>query len=240
MDLQTKLEKIAKNLGAFYFGVADLSLARGGPLTPYEERLVSEYPFAISIGVPLSLETVERIGDQGDIAALQSYWFHVYRVVSPLIDHITLQLTLIIMKEGYRALPIPVTQTLDTENLRGLFSNKMAASLAGLGWIGKSCLLVTRDRGPRVRWGTILTDAPLHPGGPTEVGCGKCMVCVEACPADAFLGKNFVPSEPREMRMRAERCNHFLTERGHSIGARVCGMCVYICPQGKPQHKKSR
>jgi len=189
MDLQTKLEEIAKNLGAFYFGVADLSLARGGPLTPYEERLVSEYPFAISIGVPLSLETVERIGDQGDIAALQSYWFHVYRVVSPLIDHITLQLTLIIMKEGYRA---------------------------------------------------ILTDAPLHPGGPTEVGCGKCMVCVEACPADAFLGKNFVPSEPREVRMRAERCNHFLTERGQSIGTRVCGMCVYICPQGKPQHKKSR
>ena len=60
MELQTKLEEIAKNLGAFYFGVADLSLARGGPLTAYEKKLVSEYPFAISIGVPLSLETVEQ------------------------------------------------------------------------------------------------------------------------------------------------------------------------------------
>ena len=239
MELQIRLEETAKSLGAFYFGVADLSLTRGGPLTPYEKRLASEYPFAISIGVPLSPETVDRIGDQGDIAGLQNYWFHVYRVISPLIDHITSQLTLIIMKNGYRALPIPATQTLDTENLRGLFSNKLAASLAGLGWIGKSCLLVTRDWGPRVRWGTILTDAPLHPGSPTEVECGKCVVCVEACPAGAFIGKNFDPSEPREMRMRAEKCNDFLAERGRSTGARVCGMCVYVCPQGKPQYQKS-
>lgn len=233
MGLQTILEETAKNLGAFYFGVADLSLASGGPVTPYEKRLISEYPFAISIGVPLSPEVVERIGEQEDIPALLNYGFHVYNMISPLIDHITSRLTFIIMREGYRAFPIPATQTLDRENLRGIFSNKMAASLAGLGWIGKSCLLVTPDRGPRVRWGTILTDAPLHPGRPVEVGCGECIVCVEACPADAFTGRNFEPSEPREMRMRARKCDQFLTKRGRNIGTRVCGMCVYICPWGK-------
>ncbi len=235
MELQITLEGAAKNLGAFYFGVADLSLTRGGSLTPYEERLASEYPLAISIGVPLSSEVVDRMGVQDDILALQNYWFHVYRVISPLIDHITSRLTFIIMQEGYRALPIPCTQTLDVDNYRGLFSNKLAASLAGLGWVGKSCLLITPDRGPRVRWGTILTDAPLHPGKPVEVRCGECVLCVEACPAGAFTGKNFEPSDPREVRMQAGRCNKFLDERERSIGYSVCGKCVYICPWGKPQ-----
>ena len=239
MELQIHLEEIAKSLGAFYFGVADLSLTQGGALTPYEKRLTSEYPFAISIGVPLFPEAVNRIENQEDIPGLQNYWFHVYKMVSPLIDHITTRLTHVIMREGYQALPIPCTQTLDTDNFHGLFSNKMAASLAGLGWIGKSCLLITPDRGPRVRWGTILTDAPLHPGKPAKVRCGECIECVEACPAGAFTGQNFDPSEPREMRMHATRCNEFFKERERNIGNRVCGMCVYICPFGKAHSKKS-
>jgi len=49
VELQITLEGAAKNLGAFYFGVVDLSLTRGGSLTPYEERFASEYPLAISI-----------------------------------------------------------------------------------------------------------------------------------------------------------------------------------------------
>jgi len=228
MELQVALEEAAKNLGALYFGVADLSLTRGGSLTPYEERLASEYPLAISIGVPLSSDVVNRTGSQDDIPALQNYWFHVYKVVSPLIDYITSRLTFAIMQEGYRAFPVPCTQTLDKENYRGLFSNKLAPSLAGLGWVGKSCLLITPDRGPRVRWGTILTDAPLKPGKPAEVRCGECVLCVEACPAGAFTGKNFEPSDPREVRMQAGRCNEFLDERERSIGYSVCGKCVYI------------
>jgi len=239
MEFQKRLEEVAKSLGAFYFGVADLSLTRGGALTPYEKRLTSEYPSAISIGVSLFPETVNRIEDPDDIPGLRNYWFHVYKMISPLVDQITSQLTFIIMGEGYRALPIPCTQTLDTENFRGLFSNKLAASLAGLGWIGKSCLLITPDRGPRIRWGTILTDAPLHPGKPVEERCGKCVMCVDACPAGAFTGRNFLPSEPREKRMRAERCNEFLREHERKIGSRVCGMCVYICPFGKTRSRKS-
>ena len=146
MEFQQRLEEMARSLGAFYFGVADLSLTRGGPLMPYEKRLTAEYPFAISIGVPLFPETVDRIEDPDDILGLRNYWFHVYKMISPLVDQVTSRLTFTIMGEGYRALPIPCTQTLDTENFRGLFSNKLAASLAGLGWIGKSCLLITPDR----------------------------------------------------------------------------------------------
>lgn len=164
----------------------------------------------------------------------------MYQVISPLIDQITHRLCIILMTEGYSAMPIPATQILDKEENLGIFSNKMTASLSGQGWIGKSCLLITDDRGPRVRWGTILTNAPLETGTPMKEKCGKCTKCVEVCPGEAFTGRNFVPSEPREMRMLAYRCYDFLESRRSSIGFNICGMCVCVCvcPFGKPKGGK--
>lgn len=60
---QNKLEKEAKAMGATYFGVADLSLTYQGAITQYEKRLVSKYPVAVSIRVPLSSSAVDRISD---------------------------------------------------------------------------------------------------------------------------------------------------------------------------------
>ena len=114
----------------------------------------------------------------------------------------------------------------------------MAASLAGLGWIGKSCLLITDDRGPRVRWGTILTNAPLKTGIPVKPKCGKCVKCVDGCPGGAFTGKDFTPSEPRDSRMIATKCFNYLKERENKIGTRTCGLCVYVCPWGQKGGKK--
>ncbi|MFC1860167.1 4Fe-4S double cluster binding domain-containing protein [Chloroflexota bacterium] len=238
MNLEKELEKEARYMGATYFGIADLRLTRGGATTPYEAVLVSEYPFAISVGVTLISSIVDRIGNQADVAALYNYRFHTHQVVNPLIDQITRRLSSIIISKRHSAIPVPAAQAVNTENSYGFFSHKMAASLSGLGWIGKSCLLITPDHGPRVRWGTILTDAPLETGTPMEVRCGRCTKCVEVCPSQAFTGKDFAPSEPREIRMLVNRHIQLRKEREQNIGTGICGMCVYICPFGKMQGDK--
>ena len=239
MNLERKLEKEARGMGATYFGIADLSLTRGGAITPYETRLTSEYPLAISIGVPLIPQVVDRISDQTDVFALQNYIFHTRHVVNPLIDQITRRLSSFLVYEKHSALPVLASQTVDTKNRYGMFSNKIAASLSGLGWIGKSCLLITPDRGPRVKWGTILTNAPLETGNPMKVKCGSCTKCVAACPTQAFTGKDFAPSEPREMRMIVERHTLLLDEQEKKLGTRVCGICVHICPFGMAKGGKN-
>jgi epoxyqueuosine reductase QueG len=235
MSLQSKLEKEALTMGAAYFGVADLSLTQQGSVMPLEHKFILRYSTAISIGVPLNTSIVDTIGDQNDPLTLRAYYSHVYHNISPFINEITDHIYCSLMDEGYSAMPVPATETIDTDNQYSLFSHKMVANLAGLGWIGKSCLLITADRGPRVRWGTVLTNAQLEVGKPVETKCGKCSICVEACPAGAFKGRNFMLSEGREMRMSAQKCLDFLLERRRDIGVSACGQCVYICPWGKPK-----
>ncbi len=112
--------------------------------------------------------------------------------------------------------------------------------MAGLGWIGKSCLLVTPDHGPRVRWVTVLTDAPLEPtGSPMEPRCGECTACVDIYPVPAFTGRIFSPDEPREARFNAAACDRYFKEREKNDGVATCGLCVWVSPHGRKAGRKA-
>lgn len=100
--------------------------------------------------------------------------------------------------QGYRAFPIPASKrAVVDERVAAIFSHKLAAHMAGLGWIGKSCLLITPQAGPCVRWATVLTDAPMQATGYAMAErCGECRECVEICPQAAFTGRPFREDEP--------------------------------------------
>jgi epoxyqueuosine reductase len=241
MDIKKKIEKLARNKGADYFGVAGLGRAMNELTTPYEAKLVAKYPVAISVGVSLMNGIVDSLSDVNDFISVKNYWFHVYEAVNPRINEITLEIGRALMNHGFNALIVPASQTVDASNLSGLFSHKKAASLAGLGWIGKSCLLITPDRGPRVRFGTVLTDAPLAADSPLEgSGCGGCKKCVVSCPAQAFSGKVWAPTEAREERMDARKCFDYIRLTRKPVAeVAACGICVYVCPFGSGKGKKT-
>lgn len=92
---------------------------------------------------------------------------------------------------GFSASPIPtylpVPMLKETKGMIAELSLRHVAYEAGLGVIGKNLLLLTREFGPRVRFGAILTSAPLESGKPaTENFCTECDLCVEACPVHAL------------------------------------------------------
>jgi len=92
--------------------------------------------------------------------------------------------------------------------------------------------LITPELGPRVRWVTVLTDAPLETGASIENKCADCRSCVEACPPNAFTGRLFDPCEPRETRFNIQRCIDYREQLEKITGVKVCGMCVNVCPVG--------
>jgi epoxyqueuosine reductase len=234
MRLQRKLERQARNMGARFFGVANLSVAREFIVAQGGEFLAA-YPRALAVGIALSDGIVDQLPRHKEVAVARTY-DRLYDTVNWSLDRIALRLGVNLNGQGFRTLLIPASDRVDRENLRGLFSHKLAARLAGLGWIGPSCLLVTPGAGPRVRWVTVLTDAPLEPGNPLADQCGDCQRCVEACPAQAFNGRPFDPGEPREARFDVRRCQEYRIHlRDEVSGVRTCGMCVYVCPYGQKE-----
>jgi len=68
----------------------------------------------------------------------------------------------------------------------GPIMEKAWAQKAGLGWIGKNNLLISRDYGPWLFLGEVITTLGLEPDKPETDHCGTCTKCLDACPADAL------------------------------------------------------
>lgn len=65
--------------------------------------------------------------------------------------------------------------------------HRIAATVAGVGTIGWSKVLLTKEFGPRQRIGIVITDAELEPDPlMTERLCDRCKRCVAECPANAL------------------------------------------------------
>jgi len=225
------LEQKAKDLGARYFGIADLATAKE-VIVEQGGEFLGTFPRAISIGIAMNDEIVNQLTRHKEPIIARTYDY-LYYTVNQSLDRIALRIGVTLSKRGFRYLLVPASNSADTKNIRGIFSHKLAANLSGLGWIGPSCLLITPESGPRVRWVTVLTDAPLETGAPITNQCGDCNRCVEACPPHAFTGRLFDPSEPREIRFNIQRCIDYRKHLEEKIsGVPVCGMCVNVCPVG--------
>ena len=231
-ELDACIRSLTLSLGADYFGVADLSPARDFIHGQGGER-VARYPVAVVVGIGLQDSLVDLLPDK-DPTGVILYRHNAYDVVNQMLDHIGVRVANEIQRAGHSAFPVPASRRTDDGNICGIFSHKLAAHLAGLGWIGKSSLLITPDHGPRVRWVSILTDAPLQPtGGPVEPQCGDCTECVNICPQHAFTGRPFHCNEPRDAQFDAAACDRYFRELEKSRGVAVCGLCLYIYPHGK-------
>jgi epoxyqueuosine reductase len=139
---------------------------------------------------------------------------------------------------GHRTLAIPP----DSDRKKGtfisqlysLFNHKMAATSAGLGWIGKNGLLISIDHGPRLSLGTVLTDAPLRADAPIEhCLCGECSLCKEHCPSQAITGSAWSRSAPFVELVRLSQCRSHKTSKLQTSGKPNCGLCINICPFGR-------
>ena len=239
MYLDNRIRILAKSLGADYCGVADLAPARGF-IEWQGGKDVAEYPRAVVMGIVLLDSLVDLLPDRETAPNAMQYKHHAYDVVNSALDQVAMQVANTIQRAGFRAFPVPASKRASDGKIAAVFSHKLAAHMAGLGWIGRNCLLVTPDHGPRVRWVTVLTDAPLTPTGtPMEPRCGKCTACVDACPIHAFTGRLFAENEPREARYDAAACDRYFREMESAGKPAVCGMCLYICPNGRRGHAGS-
>jgi epoxyqueuosine reductase QueG len=150
-------------------------------------------------------------------------YFHLYRQVNFFLDRAAFLLSSHIQDSGYNALPIPASQIVNWERQQGHLSHKKIGRLAGLGWIGRSNLLVNPDLGSQFRLVTVLTDMPLPPDKPLESDCGECMLCLSSCPAGAIKETK----EDFDHQTCFEKLKEF--RRSGIVSQFICGVCVNAC-----------
>jgi epoxyqueuosine reductase QueG len=225
-----ELKAAARAAGADLVGVADLAVFKRERTTLPPDLLE---PYTRAAAVALRLE--DTIIDGIQTAPTPDYARH-YRAVNAALDGLTAELVNWLCGRRFAARAIPASELADEPNLLGSLSHRAVARMAGLGWQGKSLLIVTPQYGPRVRLATVLTDMPLAPDLPLKNRCGGCIKCLRACPAIAI--KRTAPAERYERREDvlhvsrcAEKASQFKARLG--LAARVCGVCVSVCPFGK-------
>jgi epoxyqueuosine reductase len=229
-----ELKEQARGWGADLVGIADLALLEGIETTP--EDLLAGYTRAVSIAVRLADGVIDPIADR----PTPIYQQHYMRV-NALLDDIALRVSQVIQNLGGRSLPIPASHVLDQVAWTSYISHKAVAIAAGIGWQGKSLLVVSRAYGPRIRLVTVLTDLALEPDEPVKNLCAKCTACADACPAQAIRNVNtdrhYVD---REEALFFQRCADKVSKEFRQlpfIDNPICGVCIRACPFGQKKRR---
>lgn len=215
----------------FIYGFADLN----GLL----DKEFEAYSYAVSIGKRLNNNIIDAIGNGPTI----EYFNHYNNINNELID-----LSESICREFKNhyincknILPTVPTLSEDIPYLKTLrykISHKMVATRAGLGWVGKTDLFISKVFGPRLRLTSILFDKPVKISHPTidKSRCGKCDICVTKCPAQAATGALWDIYTDRDIYFDAHKCREKcgeLTKRLINKDSHICGICISVCPVGR-------
>jgi epoxyqueuosine reductase len=229
--LNDELLSFLKSHGASLVGFADLH--------EIDPEARDGFPFGISIAIALDPRIMLEI-KEGPTAA----YYAEYKRVNALLNDLGQKTAQFLMEKGYKAKVGPATFEDDRDNLAAKLPHKTVATRAGLGWIGKCALLITKKYGSALRFTTVLTDAPLVAGKPVNYSlCLHCTHCIDACPARAHTGAIWQPGLPREALYDAFKCRDKAQElslKGFGVKYSICGLCIVACPWTKKYLQRAR
>lgn len=231
-ELKDEIYKKAHDLGA--------NLVRSCPVCRWEENPLQKSEFwpqniwpwvknVIVLGIPLYLPMVNTTPSM--------VYQELYDTSNRVLDDIAYRLANAIISEtGYKALFFPRDCYYNIESLENnpnaAFSHVLAGYYAGMGSIGDSHNLITKEFGPRIRLVSVLTDAPFSPDCMLEENlCIHCKKCLKNCPSHCFKDNG---NGIYQMDKPACTRYHIKIKQEHHW---PCGVCIASCPIGEDRKR---
>ena len=225
--LTSELSSLLHNEGASLVGFGDISALDYQGFTSC---------VALAVMIPAKVIAGIKNGPTRD-------YFDSYHELNARLNALAELAAKYLSDRGHRALPQTTTTLVESPGYRTPVPHKTCATRAGLGWIGKSTLLVTEEYGPAVRLSSVLTDAEFDSvSEPINVSrCGSCTACASACPGQAIKGALWDVNAPLESLVDVEDCRKAARAlAADMIGEQItlCGKCIETCPYTRAYLKK--
>jgi epoxyqueuosine reductase len=176
------------------------------------------YCHAVLVGTLLSKDYLRRLCAPGDADHSE------FDRKEASIDRLAESLAEFLAAGGYRSYAqsesnIARDGLFDASTSTSILPHKTIALLAGIGWIGKDDLLVTRAYGSGFCMCTVLTDAPVTAARREIMAsqCSVCEICKTNCPGRAISGKTWEIGCSRESLVDIDLC-------------KKCLKCLALCP----------
>lgn len=217
MDLTADVKNFLRGRGADLVGIGNL-----------REVEACQFETGIAVAVALPKHVIADLRE----APTEEY-YHVYHALNKRLNGIVSAGEDFLKQRGFAAYAQTTERVKLAPNKISPLPHKTVATRAGLGWIGKNCLLVTPQYGSAIRISSLLTDAPLQCDEPiNQSRCGACGLCVRGCPGQALKGRLWAAGTERAAIMDIEACYKTQVEimsKHTGIETDLCGKCFAVC-----------
>ncbi len=202
----------------------------------YLERKLSSFDLtkpitAISLGVFYTPDEVLSIPDRWIGKGSKEVDWNIYARACGELNRILNSLTRSIAEkfggiseqatlEGYTSMINYVEEYFDL-----CVSHRVFAESSGLGWRGKSGLIITPEQGPALRLSTIFIPYKIKSVKRNIEGCRDCQACLKICP---FL-KELACQVSKPGKHDDYRQNCLIRLKNVGLENEVCGICIRVC-----------
>lgn len=247
-DLNTRIEKLGKQLGFSAIGFSDIDLGntearlmqwlnhhyqgdmewmgKHGKKRTRPAELVPNTLSIISVRMdylpPQSIDPIDVL-NHPNLAYISRYALgrDYHKVLKQRLEKLAQGIQAWVGDFGYRVFvdSAPVME-------------KPIAVKAGLGWMGKHTNVLSREAGSWFFLGEIYTDLPLTVSEPVTEHCGKCTACVDICPTQAIIAPYVLDARRCISYLTIEHQGSIPVEFRPLIGNRIygCDDCQLVCP----------
>ena len=242
--------------GASLVGISNVERFDGAPRGHHPRDFLSEARSVVTFGVALlhqalhwegHLVNSELVPPEHRKDVLQNYFYMEtgYNMVNDLLNRSALSVANFLQSQGYLSLFFPASyDAVASEFIKtripskwGLFSQRHAAVMAGLGEFGLSNVVVTPQYGPRIRFNSVITEAELTPSPllKEKVCLGEsCSTCMQNCPGAISLRPDF---DSGAVWYNTPARTDIDTCRKLSPMHYCLGRCIKVCPVAQKSSK---